>query len=93
MTSQDLMKKLEETISALYFINLDELRDAIREEVEAEVRGEVRQELIDEIREELESAVNAAHEGDAPEIGTEDAWGKDDAAGLSAFLAAFDQNW
>jgi hypothetical protein len=93
MTSQDLMKQLEDTISALYYINLDQIRDAIRDELEAEVRDEVRQELIDEIRTELEDAVNAAGEDDAPEIGTAEAWGQDDAAGLGSFLRYFDQSW
>lgn len=94
MTSQDLMKQLEETISTLYFINLDTLRDAIREEVEAEVRDEVRQELIDEIREELDAAVQAAGASDAPEIGTDEAgWGRDEAVGLSRWSEYFDANW
>jgi thermostable 8-oxoguanine DNA glycosylase len=93
MGSQELMKQLEETISALYFINLDEIRDAIREELVAEVRDEVRQELADEIREELEFAVEAANKDDAPEIGTDGDWGKDDAAGLSSFLETFNTTW
>lgn len=93
MTNQNPMKTLEDTISALYYIDLDAIREAIAEQVKAEVRDEIRQEIIDEIREELEAAVNAANESDAPEIGTAEAWGQDDAAGLGAFLTLFDQNW
>lgn len=93
MGSQEMIKQFEEMVSALYYFDLDKLRDAIREELVAEVRDEVRQELIDEIRGELESAADAANESDAPEIGTEEAWGKDEAAGLTRFLEFFDLNW
>ena len=84
-SSQETLKTIETAIEALRWIDLDALKDAIREELMAEVR--------DEIRDELASAAAAAEDDDAPEIGTEQAWGKDDAAGLNAFLVVFDQNW
>lgn len=93
MSSQDTMKAISQAIDALWSIDLDSLRDAIREELMAEVRDEIRQETIDEIRAELEAAVNDAEGEGAPEIGTESAWGQDDATGLRAFLTVFDQNW
>jgi hypothetical protein len=93
MTSQDTMKMISAAIDALWSIDLDALKEAIREELMAEVRDEIRQETIDEIRGELESAVQDADSSDAPEIGTESAWGKDDTAGLNAFLAVFNENW
>jgi len=92
-SSQETLKTIETAIEALRWIDLDALKDAIREELMAEVRDEIRQELVDEIRDELASAAAAAEDDDAPEIGTEQAWGKDDAAGLNAFLVVFDQNW
>lgn len=93
MSSQDTMKEIAKAIDALWSIDLDALKEAIREELMAEVRDEIRQELIDEIRAELDSAVTDAEDDDAPEIGTDSAWGKDDATGLRAFLTTFDQNW
>lgn len=93
MTNQNPMDELEKTISALYYIDLDKIREAMVEKITAEVRDEIRQEIIDEIREELESAVQAAGADDAPEIGTENAWGKDDEVGLNAFLVTFNQTW
>lgn len=93
MSDQNTIKTLESAIDALWSIDLDKVKDAIREELMAEVRDEIRQETIDEIRGELESAVDDAEGESAPEIGTESAWGQDDAAGLRAFLTVFDQNW
>ena len=93
MGSQELMRMLEDAISALHFIDLDKIRDAIREEVEAEVHDEIRQELADEIRAELEGAVEAASSADAPEIGTDQGWGKDEEVGLNRFLEHFNSNW
>lgn len=83
------MKDLEDLISKLYFLDLDKIREAIREEIE----DEIRQEVLDEIRQEIADAVNAASSDDAPEIGTDLGWGKDDEIGLLAFQAYFDRNW
>jgi len=93
MDNQNTIKGIEDAIGALWSIDLDKVREAIREELMAEVRDEVRQELIDEIREELESAADSAEHESAPEIGTGDTWGQDDATGLRAFLTVFDLNW
>jgi hypothetical protein len=93
MSDQNPMKAIEQAIYALWSIDLDQVKDAIRAELMAEVRDEIRQELIDEIRDELESAVNDAEDESAPEIGTENAWGQDDAVVLRAFLTTFDQTW
>lgn len=93
MDDQNTIKAVEKAIDALWSINLDSVKDAIREELMAEVRDEIRQELIDEIRNELDSAVTDAEDEGAPEIGTDSAWGQDDAAGLRAFLTTFDGNW
>ena len=93
MEIQNTLKAVEEALYALYYVDMDAVREQIREELLAEVKDEIRQEIIDEIRSELSDAVDAANEDDAPEIGTSEAWGKDDAAGLGAFLTFFDQNW
>lgn len=93
MGNQDPMKPLEQAIEALWMFNLDDLKNAIREELMAEVRDDVRQEVIDEIKAELESAVTDAEDEGAPEIGTDQAWGQDDATGLRAFLTHFEATW
>jgi hypothetical protein len=89
MDIQNTLGDIEKALNALYFVDMDK----VREELVAEARGEIRQELIDEIRAELEDACEQANAGDAPEIGTADTWGQDDAAGLRAFLVQFDANW
>lgn len=93
MGSQETIKEFERLVSALADFDLDSLRGAIREELMAEVRDEIRQELIDEIHSELESAANDAARDDAPEIGTDGDWGKDEAVGLARWLEFFDGNW
>ena len=93
MELQNILSDVEKAVQALYFVDFDAVREAIRAELMAEVRDEIREELVQEIREELESAVDAANEDDAPEIGTSAAWGKDDAAGLGAWLTTFNETW
>lgn len=55
---------------------IDQLRDALR--------SEIRDEILDEILDELETDAASAEADDAPEVGTDEAWGKDEAKGLRA---------